>query len=105
MRAHAERRGFAQLAVGDRVLRTASGQHQRGSAQWTLGRLGLLNRIDLRIARIVAAERVDGSTTVLKDDGDSFGFADLDFVPDPIAFMQGARASIERSRSSTKYAC
>jgi chloramphenicol O-acetyltransferase type A len=45
-------------------------------------------------------ERVDGSTTVLKDDGDSFGFADLDFTPDPIAFMRAARASIERSRNA-----
>jgi chloramphenicol O-acetyltransferase type A len=46
-------------------------------------------------------ERVDGCTTVLKDDGDSFGFADLDYQPDAIEFMRAARTSIERSRTAT----
>jgi chloramphenicol O-acetyltransferase type A len=58
-------------------------------------------RLRLSGDEVLAHERVDGSTTVLKDDGESFGFADLDFVPDPIAFMGGARESIERSRTTT----
>jgi chloramphenicol O-acetyltransferase type A len=47
---------------------------------------------------VLVHEVVHGSTTVLRDDGDSFGFADLEYGDDPIAFMQRARAAIEVAR-------
>jgi chloramphenicol O-acetyltransferase type A len=55
----------------------------------------------LRLAgdEVLVHERVHGSTTVLRDDGDSFGFADLEYGDDAIAFMLRARASIDAARS------
>jgi chloramphenicol O-acetyltransferase type A len=41
---------------------------------------------------------VHGSTTVLREDGDSFGFADLEYGDDAQAFMRRARAAIDQSR-------
>lgn len=43
---------------------------------------------------------VHGSTTVLRDDGDSFGFADFDFESDFTRFMARGRAAIEAARST-----
>jgi chloramphenicol O-acetyltransferase type A len=50
--------------------------------------------------RVRVHERVGGSTTVLRDDGDSFGFADFDDQPRYEAFAAGARAAIEAARRS-----
>jgi chloramphenicol O-acetyltransferase type A len=53
-------------------------------------------RIEGERVRVHAA--VDGSTTVLRDDGDSFGFADLDYVSDFDRFVERGRAAIETAR-------
>jgi chloramphenicol O-acetyltransferase type A len=45
-------------------------------------------------------DAVDGSTTVLREDGDSFGFADLEHGDDASAFMRRARVAIEAARNA-----
>jgi chloramphenicol O-acetyltransferase type A len=48
--------------------------------------------------RLRVHDAVDGSTTVLRDDGESFGFADLAYLPDFDRFVEHGRAAIEAAR-------
>jgi chloramphenicol O-acetyltransferase type A len=56
----------------------------------------------LRLAgdEVLVHDVVHGSTTVLRDDGDSFGFADLVYGEDAIAFLRQARVAVEAARSA-----
>lgn len=56
-------------------------------------------RLRLEGGRVRVHDRVDGSTTVLRPDGESFGFADLDHDVDFDRFCAKARASIEAART------
>jgi chloramphenicol O-acetyltransferase type A len=49
--------------------------------------------------RVRVHETVHGSTTVLRDDGDSFGFADLEYSPHFDHFVAAATTAIEAARS------
>lgn len=56
-------------------------------------------RLRLEGGRVRVHDRVDGSTTVLRPDGDSFAFADLEHDADFDRFCTHARASIEAART------
>lgn len=66
--------------------------------------LGLANahepfRLRLDGGRVRIHERVDGSTTVLREDGESFGFADLPYEPDFADFAARAGDAIRAARA------
>lgn len=56
-------------------------------------------RLRLEAGRVRVHDVVGGSTTVLRPDGESFGFADIDHDTDFDRFCARARASIEATRS------
>jgi chloramphenicol O-acetyltransferase type A len=56
-------------------------------------------RLRLEGGRVRVHEVVHGSSTVLREDGESFGFANFEHVPDFAAFAARAGAAIERARS------
>ena len=59
-------------------------------------------RLRLEGGRVRVLDRVDGSTTVLRPDGESFGFADVDHDADFDRFCTRARVSIAAARIGTE---
>jgi chloramphenicol O-acetyltransferase type A len=59
-------------------------------------------RLRLEGARVRVHEQVHGSTTVLRSDGESFGFADLAYTAHYPSFVAGARESIEAARTASR---
>lgn len=57
-------------------------------------------RLRIEGDRVRVHEVVHGSTTVLRDDGESFFFADLEYSDDFGAFAARTRAAIEAARSA-----
>jgi chloramphenicol O-acetyltransferase type A len=57
-------------------------------------------RLRLEGDRVRVHEVVHGSTTVLRDDGDSFFFADLAYTTDYAAFVAQARAAVTAARTA-----
>jgi chloramphenicol O-acetyltransferase type A len=57
-------------------------------------------RLRLEGTRVRVHEVVHGSTTVLRADGESFGFADLAYTPNYAPFVAAARAAIDAARST-----
>jgi chloramphenicol O-acetyltransferase type A len=56
-------------------------------------------RLRLEQGRVRVHDEVHGSTTVLRDDGESFFFADLQYTPDFAAFVARSRAAIDQART------
>jgi chloramphenicol O-acetyltransferase type A len=56
-------------------------------------------RLRLEDGRVRVHEVVHGSTTVLRDDGESFFFAEFDHTPDFTAFAAQAGAAIDAART------
>lgn len=55
-------------------------------------------RLRLDAGRVRVHETVDGSTTVLREDGESFGFADFEHRADFDGFVERATLAIEAAR-------
>lgn len=58
-------------------------------------------RLRLEAGRVRVHDRVDGSTTVLRSDGESFTFADLEHDANFARFCARAKTSIEAARTGT----
>lgn len=55
-------------------------------------------RLRIEGERVRVHEVVDGSSTVLREDGESFGFASFDYAPDFASFASAAGAAIRVAR-------